>query len=167
MKKLGKMHEPILSPKIILILQQQLPSIKNSSSSFFRAEIINVYSSGKPIKIEIPFASTILQSLLIEWFIALLIHQTHSLVNYILDIEINKAKSLSLKEVLVSSQRESIKIATEEWDKGIWGDGGGVCLSRWLSRWAKASFKKCQNRVLWDDFKSNWEINWSTVLSNT
>lgn len=58
-----------------------------------------------------------------DLFIALFIHQTHSLVNYIIDIEINKARSLALKEVLVSSGRECVKIAKKEWNKGIWECG--------------------------------------------
>ena len=47
-------------------------------------------------------------------FIALFTHQIHSLVNYVIDIEINKARSLALKEVLVSSGRECVKIAKKE-----------------------------------------------------
>ena len=56
-------------------------------------------------------------------FIALCIHQTHSLVNYVINIEINKVRSLVLKEVLVSSEREGVKIAKKEWNKGIWDCG--------------------------------------------
>lgn len=56
-------------------------------------------------------------------FIALCIHQTHSLVNYVIDIEINKVRSLVLKEVLVSSEREGVKIAKKERNKGIWDCG--------------------------------------------
>lgn len=66
---LGKVNECVrqrFHPEPISISHKHTPSIKNSSSSFFQAEIITIYSCSKPIKIEKHFPSTILQSLLIE-----------------------------------------------------------------------------------------------------
>lgn len=66
---LGKISECMrqhFNPGSVLISQEKISSIKTASSSLFQAEIITMYSPSKPIKIEIPFASTISQSLLID-----------------------------------------------------------------------------------------------------
>lgn len=56
------------------ISHEQILSIKTSSSSLFQVEIITISSSSKTIKIEILFASTVLQSLLTDWMIYVLIY---------------------------------------------------------------------------------------------
>lgn len=136
---------------------------KPQALPLFQAEIITIHSSGKPIKIEIAFASAILQSLLIDWMIYLLFHSfiKQSLVNYVLDIEINKAKGPAEKEVFVSSGTECVKIDTKEWDEGIWRMAEGGPL--WLSKSTKCHFKNIRTQCYGMIFK---RINWSKIFSN-